>query len=431
MAYTAEQVLALAKNNQARKNARALANSSKWLSLATDGRAIWGEISGKSASTAYKVRVDLTEPAFKCDCASRQQPCKYAIGLLLLYAEDPTAFIPDKPPQWVSTWITARDNRNQKKLNNEIVDPEAQKKRMAEREAKVIAGMEELDLWLRDLIRNGLADVQGKGYDFWDAPAARMVDAQAKGIANQLRDLAGLSVSSERWHEQMLERLSLLYLLSEGFRHRDQLPITIQEDLRTVIGWSQKRDELLPLPTTHGRWLAVGLRREDDDTLQSQRIWLWSLDDAPHALLLDFAFGNTTFDHSILIGSSIEADLIYYPSNYQLRAIVKEKRTFDAPGVVSGVSIPQAISAYAEALACNPWVGLFPMLLDAVVPIMEDGRWWLVDADDRSLQLTPQVERNWKLLAHSGGHPVTVFGEWNGTQLLPLSVWVNDQIQPL
>jgi hypothetical protein len=27
------------------------------------------------------------------------------------------------------------------------------------------------------------------------------------------------------------------------------------------------------------------------------------------------------------------------------------------------------------------------------------------------------------MLALSGGAPVTIFGEWNGTHLLPMSVW--------
>jgi hypothetical protein len=31
----------------------------------------------------------------------------------------------------------------------------------------------------------------------------------------------------------------------------------------------------------------------------------------------------------------------------------------------------------------------------------------------------------WKLLALSGGYPITIFGEWNGRSLLPISAWAD------
>jgi len=37
-----------------------------------------------------------------------------------------------------------------------------------------------LELWLRDLVRQGLAAAPGQPYSFWDAVAARLVDAQAR-----------------------------------------------------------------------------------------------------------------------------------------------------------------------------------------------------------------------------------------------------------
>ncbi len=37
----------------------------------------------------------------------------------------------------------------------------------------------------------------------------------------------------------------------------------------------------------------------------------------------------------------------------------------------------------------------------------------------------------WTLLAVSGGHPVTVAGEWHAETLLPLTVWHHDGAVPL
>jgi hypothetical protein len=47
------------------------------------------------------------------------------------------------------------------------------------------------------------------------------------------------------------------------------------------------------------------------------------------------------------------------------------------------------------------------------------------------LPISPAFDRGWHLLALSGGHPVTLFGEWDGDQFLPMSVWVEDVFHPL
>ena len=162
---TPEQVLALAPDPASAKSGQGLATKRKWL---TTGRqadtALWGECQG-SGSTPYQTTVDLAEPAFKCTCPSRKFPCKHGIGLLLLHSVDPAAFADTQPPAWVTTWLESRAARAEKQAVKKAeqadkpVDTIAQAKRAAQREDRVQSGLDDIDQWLRDLIRRGLANL--------------------------------------------------------------------------------------------------------------------------------------------------------------------------------------------------------------------------------------------------------------------------------
>jgi hypothetical protein len=90
-------------------------------------------------------------------------------------------------------------------------------------------------------------------------------------------------------------------------------------------------------------------------------------------------------------------------------------------------AIAQALSTYTKALACHPWIEQFPLTLQAVIPLRFNNSWALRDSVDHLLPITPRFEQGWQLLAISGGHPINVFGEWNGKNFLPLSALAEDK----
>ena len=97
-------------------------------------------------------------------------------------------------------------------------------------------------------------------------------------------------------------------------------------------------------------------------------------------------------------------------------------------GIPGYSAIADMIKAYAKALSCNPWLEQFPVpVVAAVIPIHHNGLWFVRDLAGHHLPLTPRFKRGWQLLALSGGHPLSLFGEWNGEYLLPLSVGVSGQ----
>src|SRR5262249_49634946 len=153
----------------------------------------------------------------------------------------------------------------------------------------VAAGVEELGRWLRDIVRQGLAGAQSQPHTYWEAMAARMVDAQAPGLARMVRELAGVPASGQGWQARLLERLARLVLLIEGYRRIDSLPPEEQDDLRAAIGWAQNQDALLAAAGVRDRWLVLGQHVEEEDNLRVSRTWLWGEACARPALVLAFA----------------------------------------------------------------------------------------------------------------------------------------------
>jgi len=256
-----------------------------------------------------------------------------------------------------------------------------------------------------------------------------MVDAQAPGLARFVRELGAVLASGEGWQERLLERLARLYLLVDSFRRLDSLPAEVQADLRALVGWSVEQSELLALPGVSDRWLVLAQRVEQEERLRIQRTWLWSDHLGRGALILQFAHGAQPFETSLLVGSALQAELVFYPGAYPLRALIKTREATTAlPGYSSTyATLEDALGAYAAALARNPWLEQFPLALQSVTP-QHDGHWAVRDPNGWVLPLSGRFAHPWELLALSGGSALGLFGEWDGTALFPLSAWTQERI---
>jgi hypothetical protein len=435
--WTVERILALAPDAASAKAGQSLAGARKWVATGCDARVVWGECQG-SGATPYQTQIDLMEPAFRCSCPSCKFPCKHGLGLLLLFVATPSAVPETTPPAWVTDWLSKRDEKAQKrepaadigKTEAELAKAAAQQtKRVAGRQAKVTQGLQDLDLWLCDLVRQGLAALPAKPYKFWDEAAARLVDAQAPGVARMLRGMAGIPNSGEGWMDRLMERLGLLYLLLEGAQRLDTgaLSEAEQADIRSVIGFTVRQEEVLAGVGVSDRWLNIGQHIYDEDQLRVHRTWLWGEGSGQAALLLDFVRPGQQPERLLAPGVAFAAELVYFPSALPQRALIRELQPGlwaigDAPGYATGAAL---LAAYADALAKHPWLEAFPAPLKQVVPVQSGERWALRDRDGNRLPLSAQFAQEWRLMAVSGGRPITVMGEWDGAALLPLSAWAD------
>jgi len=429
---SADQVKALAPDPTSLKAGQKLADARHWANLGADGSALWGECQG-SGKEPYKVRIDLSNNGTACTCPSHKFPCKHALGLMLLATTAPAKLKESAPPAWVADWLAKRAARSQSaaKRAEPQADNESRQKdaarRAAKREKLAATGVEALELWLADLTRQGLAFAQSAPASFWDAQAARMVDAQLPGAARLVHDMAALPGSRPDWAEILLLSLGRLYLLTQAYHKLNQLPESTQQDVRYLLGWTVNQDEMLASAATLADdWLVLDSRTEEDEKtgLRTQVNWLWGKASKRPAQILHFAFRAQPLDLSLASGLTLRGDLAYFPGAYPLRAVFREKRLIDDPFVPAGFATLAAfLDEYAAALGQNPWLEAFPAMLENVTPLNNGQNWLLRDSQKQAIPLHMRFSHAWELFALSGGHPLTVFGLWDGFVLTPLAAW--------
>jgi hypothetical protein len=439
--WTADHVLSLAPDAASRKAAAKLSSPAPWSQTGADGESVWGLCKG-SGTAAYRTVVDLAAPAYSCTCPSRKFPCKHALGLLLLWADHSDA-VPGgaAPADWAAQWLASRRQRTeqqrQRAADAGAADPAAARRRAERRAARVAAGAEELRLRLADRLRAGLAGEEHAGYDAWDPVAARMVDAQAPGLAARVRELGSIPGSGPGWPGRLLEEYALLDMLSCAYGRIDTLPAPLAATVRARVGFSVDSAEVLRGPAVHDRWLVLGSHDTADDRLTTRRLWLRGARTGRAALLLAFGRPGQAPDLAMPTGMVVEAEVAYHPGARPLRAVLgtRHQRPTAASAdeaVPPGVGIGQALEGYGAALRDDPWLDSWPTVLADVLPVPVAGPegWRLVDADGReSLPVHRQGTAEaglWRLAAVSAGRPVTVFGECGHRGFAPVTVWAAD-----
>jgi hypothetical protein len=432
MLLSIANVTALAPDAAAAAAGKKLADPRHWTALGHDERAYWGECKG---SALYQTRVDTSDFASKCSCPSRKFPCKHALGLLMLAAAEPAIVPGATAPAWVAEWIEKRETTRATKATKDAAPgvapapPDAAKReaaktqRAAKREANVKEGLERLDLWLADLARQGLAGIESRPPGFFEAAAARLVDAQCPGLATRVRRLTAISLSGGDWPEKLLGAIGSLKLLVDAYGRETSLP-ELSADLRQLVGWTVSEDEL----AAHGdrvrdTWQVAGQWTEEEERIRMCGSWLFGTSTGREALVLSFAAGTTGRTDGLVPGTEMDAELLFYPSAHPQRARVGERfgeiSTFGA--FAAPRSIGRLLDDSAGAWARQPWLDRFGAVLDRVRPATDAaGRLHVVDGDGAALRLRHGDHR--LLCALSGGEPVDVAGDWNGAEWRPLGV---------
>jgi hypothetical protein len=301
----------------------------------------------------------------------------------------------------------------------------AQAKRRAERESLMSAGIDDFERWLYDVVRQGLASARRQPYGFWDTAGARLVDAQLPGLADRVRTMGSEVLTRPDWATYLLSGLGRWYLAVRAWRQRETLSEATLADLRTVVGWSRRKEEVLAGERLRDRWLVLGLHQDEDERLLSQRTWLYGEESGETVVLLDFAAAGSALGVSHVLGSVIDGEVALYPGSRPRRAILAGEGTVTSPPTTlpGATSIRVSLDRAAALMAENPWLTRVPMTLHQVMVVPGA----VVDEEGATLPLTDELEP-WTLLALSGGHRVNLFGEWQGERLHPCSVAVDDRL---
>jgi hypothetical protein len=410
--------------------------------------------------------VDHVGVVSRCTCPSRRHPCKHVLALLLLWTNGD---VPEAaPPAGVVAWLeshppkvsdprggsdtpptskgqtpsptaneisasdvpagdvaTPDESPRDDVLPGNVDDTLDRDRARDERVERMFAGLTELDRWLDDRMRTGLADPALAKYATWDDLAARLVDAQAGSLANRIRRLAGLVGASPDWHSDVLAELGLLHLLAQAGRRLGSLPGPLADAVATTVGWQVRQADVLAGVPDTDTWIVVARSDNREDRIEVRRHWLRGVTSGRWALLLSFAAYRQSLDTSLEVGTAIAADLHRYPGP-ALRALIGTRHGEPlGPARPPAVGVSAACDEIGTLLVAEPWLDRVPFTVSASVAV--DGTRFALTDSSGTLPLIAAGRPLATLLAVAGGDAVDVTCEWTPHGVVPLTVHTADR----
>lgn len=424
---TEEQIIQLAPDDASVKAGKGLASKTKWVLLEYNEHAIWGHCQG-SGKTPYQTVIDVKNIAFKCSCPSRKFPCKHGLGLLFLYTAHSDLFKEAAEPDWVTTWLSKREEKAEKKeqkaKSDTQVDEAAQAKRQAQRHQKVLNGIDDLQIWIKDLLRNGLLYVPERAYTLFEGIARRMVDAQASGLANRLKSIQEINFYDESWKHQLTDQLGKLYLLTESYKHLEEQSEDWQHEIRTQIGYPQAKEDVLAGEAIADHWMVLHKRSRKINELNTETYWLYGRQSGRFAIYLSFVTPGSFPELNLVPGSVYQGQLCFYKGVSASRALFKtcelSSETFMP---LCCKNLEEATSRYREALQQNPFTEDLPVLIENIRLATQGNQLYIQDVNNKLFPISIADATRIDLLSVTGGKPFAAFLLANDTSWELNSIW--------
>jgi SWIM zinc finger len=431
---TEDQILTLAPDEASKKSGKDLANPNKWVSKGANEQALWGEAQG-SGSKPYQTQVDLGNIAFKCSCPSRKFPCKHGLGLMLFYARQSNLFADTTAPSWVTEWLSKRTEKEEKRAVKEDkpVDEAAQEKRQQARQNKVTDGITELRVWMKDIVRNGILNMPGKGYGYFESMAKRMVDAQSPGLANMIRNLGEINFFADGWQSLFMDQLAAIYLVTTGYNNIDQLEPGLQQDIKTWIGFTQNQDELKTQTGIADTWLVLSKQNVEVDNIVTERNWLYGTSSNRYALVLQFIVRGQGATLAFTPGMFVQAELVFYPAVNPLRAIVKRHIAGSKVNISTGFINWQQVGEMETFLSSTmPVRANRPFIIQQLKLVQYNNQWWLQDTTEKMMPLKKEQQNIiWAILSISAGAALDMVVIGKEDQYEPVGLWYENEYKIL
>lgn len=429
---TEKQILQLAPDESSVKAGKGLATLSKWVLRECSGRAVWGHCQG-SGKNPYQTVIDLNDTAFKCSCPSRKFPCKHGLGLLLLYASQPDQFKQTEEPEWVAAWLAKRaekaEKKEQKAKSEAPVNEAAQAKRQEKRHQKVLGGISDLEIWMKDLVRNGFLNVPERAYTLFDSMARRMVDAQAPGLAGRLRAMQEMDFNSDSWKSDLTESMGRLYLLMQSYRNIDRLSDEWKDEIRTLIGYPQSKDNVLAGKPVADSWLVLHKQSRKINDINTDIYWFYGKRSRLFARYLSFAIAGTFSTENWIPGSVYEGEACFYNGTGICRRVLFREAVLQEEGFVPEccTDLKQAAAVYRQGMITNPFSEDIPLLVNNVTAVRNGKDYTLLDSTGNAVPVKMPEETYIDILAVTGGNPFASLVLVNGDIWELKSIWYNNE----
>jgi len=168
-----------APNSEAGKNGRGLVLKNKFtkLHVSDDETLLFGECQG-SGKDPYRCSSDFArpeQPTHRCNCPSRQFPCKHCLMLMYAYAQK-KKFTPAPVPEDLQAKREKLQTRVEKKATEPEKPKQVNKTALAKKIAAQLDGIDVLERITHDLVRLGIGNMNAK--------LAKEMEDQAKQLGN-------------------------------------------------------------------------------------------------------------------------------------------------------------------------------------------------------------------------------------------------------
>ncbi|WJI39340.1 MULTISPECIES: SWIM zinc finger family protein [Mesorhizobium] len=443
---------ALAPDQASLSAASKLTKQSNWPRLEKNEQLalIWGECQG-SGSNPYRVVVDTGDHGYKCTCPSRKFPCKHTLALMWIAATTPASFAAaGATPEWVNDWLGRRRKTTSqapapgaggksigeasRDEENDVVEDAAsverreaaQRKRAQDTRSAVSAALDELDQWISDQLRLGLAGFVDNSSDRCRRIAARLVDMKATALAGRIDEIPSrlMGLRSEERPDAAIRELGKLVLLAKAWRLTPD-----DAELKRLVSSSESREQVLANPDAmqiESAWEVLGEKIETRrDGLVSHSTWLLDLNSASprFALLLDyFPASAGRRSNAFTPGDRFDARLVFYPARQPLRALVVDRKGDISSGEWPdfGFDIADPLAAHVAYQERAPWLTDCPVMLPPGAILKDDrGDAWWQSADDPHGIALPIADTVSPTLL--GLDLTATAGLWSGSRLLLLA----------
>jgi len=217
---------AAAPNADAGKNGRGLVLKKKFnsFSISADGDLLFGECQG-SGKVPYSCSADFArpdQPTYRCNCPSRQFPCKHCLGLMYAYAQQKPFATAEVPPD-----LQAKREKLQGRVEKKAVEATKPKQvntaALAKKVKVQLEGIDTLEKLTHDLIRIGIGNMNAKLASQMEEQAKRLGDVYLPGARAALYGYTQLfanedgkfesAAASEMVYTEALDRLGRLHAI--------------------------------------------------------------------------------------------------------------------------------------------------------------------------------------------------------------------------
>jgi hypothetical protein len=370
-------------------------------------------------------------------------------------AEGKVSFVGTPVPEWVKDWLgrrrssggataaTTPDAEAKPKpsillaqIEAEVAyDPKtearaaaARERNRQDREASVLAGLDDLDAWLSDQTDRGMATFVAQSTQACRLIGQRLIDAKAPGLASRIDSLpARLFTLPDAVRPSVaIQELGQLHLIAQAYRRQDGLPETLKTDVRQAVGWTITREALLSDETAlrvEATWRVVAVQSEvQPDRLRRIETWLFresSIEGAPvFAVLVAFVpVATGAAAGGYIAGDAIKAELVFYPSAVPMRAQIVGADGGGRPSPanlnIAEGSIAEAFSHFESALARLPWLGTMPLQFRRATVRRHQDSLYLTDTE-RLLSLPLQPSQTSLSLPLGAVGTIDGIALWNG-----------------